>query len=711
MTSTDVMARLRLLVVLAVGSVIAAGCARPGVATLYPQVEEHAGRRLDELDFRNIEPFTRDSLRAITETEVTRCELIPVLFPFCFPGTGWGLRERVLEVEPVGRDVARLTTLYRQSGFFGTLVVPEVEELAPAPGPVRLAFRVERGPEITVDTLIVEGTEGIADPDSLAAQLRIQAGDRFELPAFLAASDEVADLLRVNGHAYAEVLRNYSVDAERGLATAWLVAVPGPRVTVDGIVLQGADVLDAATIRRQLAIAEGDLLRMSRIRQSQRNLYELEMIQFASVGVAPDTLQLNPEEQTTATVLVQITESDEHLVEALAGFGTQDCIRTGAQWVDRSFIRGARRLTLSASVSRIASNLCETQDTLFQREIDYRFSGELIQPFFVSPRNRLAVSGFAERVTQPGLYRRTAQGSRLSLTHRAGAREVITGTLDVEYRETDAVPALYCYAFAVCTPEDIDALGQPRWRNALGASWLWDRGNRPVSPTHGHTLRTSILWSSPALASDYDFVRTSAEVSFYRRLRPGWVLGTHVRAGSFLTRAGLGAEDFTPPEERFYAGGANSVRGYSRNQLGPGVWLLDGVELPDTIHGGLPVTFFPTGGTSVVVTSAELRFPAPWFGHRVGIAAFVDAGMIALKPLWEMDEPWRFTPGAGVRVETPVGPARIDLAYNPNPRERGPLVIADAGGLTQIPDEDRFRPDPPGFWGRLQLHIAVGQAF
>jgi hypothetical protein len=87
----------------------------------------------------------------------------------------------------------------------------------------------------------------------------------------------------------------------------------------------------------------------------------------------------------------------------------------------------------------------------------------------------------------------------------------------------------------------------------------------------------------------------------------------------------------------------------------------------------------------------------------------VDAGMIALEPIWRMDEPWRVTPGAGIRVETPVGPARIDLAYNPNPRSRGPLVVADAGGLVQIARE--FRPDPPGFWRRFQLHIAVGQAF
>jgi outer membrane protein insertion porin family len=708
MTKLDVSRARSTLLFLALAALALSACARPRVAELYPELERHAGRRVDEVAYRNIEPFTRDSLRAVTESEPTRCELIPVIFPFCFPGTRWGLRLRLLDLEALGRDVSRLTALYRQSGYFGSSVIPEVEDLAPNDA-VRLTFHVQRGPEILVDSVIVEGTEGIADPDSLTATLRLQPGDMFELPEFLAASDEVAALLRAEGYAFAEVLRNYSVDVERRRATAWLVAVPGPRVTVDSVLVTGLDVLDRRTIRRQMVIDEGDLLRLGRLRQSQRNLYDLELIQFALVAVAPDTLQVNPEDPTTATVLVQITEADEHLVEAIAAFGTQDCIRTGAQWVDRSFIRGARRLTLSGTVSRLASQLCEPRDTLFDRGLDYRLSGELVQPYFITHRNRLAVNAFAERVTQPGLFRRTAQGGRLSLSHRVGARENIGSTLEVEYRETDAIPVLYCYAFAVCTPEDIAALGQPRWRNALGANWYRDRGNRPVSPTHGHALRTTLLWSSPLLASDYDFVRGSGEVAFYRTVAPRWVFATNLRLGSFLTRASLELDDFIPPEERFYAGGANSVRGYPRNQLGPGVWLFEGDAPPDTIHGQLPVQFFPTGGTSVAVANAELRFPAPGLGQRGGLVAFVDAGLIAIGPLWVMDSPWRVTPGGGLRVETPVGPVRVDLAYNPNPRARGPLLMAEAGGLRRI--AEGHRPDPPDFWGRFQLHIAVGQAF
>jgi hypothetical protein len=269
---------------------IASGCGPTRMAELYPQLQEHSGRLVGAVSFQNPEPFSRDSLMALTEAEPTRCDLIPVVFPFCLPGTRVGLRVRRVDLEVIGRDVSRLTALYRQSGFFGTGVIPDVAPIEPGTEePVRLSYRIERGAEIRVDTVIVEGTEGIADPDSLALTLRLRPGQRFELPELLASSDQVVETLRARGHAYAEVLRNYQIDAATNRATAWLVAIPGPRVRVDGIHFVGMDALDTRTLRRQLRLEEGDLLVLRDLRESQRNLYELELIQFAMVAVPVST--------------------------------------------------------------------------------------------------------------------------------------------------------------------------------------------------------------------------------------------------------------------------------------------------------------------------------------------------------------------------------------------------------------------------------------
>jgi outer membrane protein insertion porin family len=700
-----------------------AACAQPRVAEIYPQLGENAGREISEVDWVNTEPFSEDSLDALTETTATRCRWLRI-FPFCFPGTDWGRRTRHLDLNVVAGDLARMTALYRRSGYFGTRVVPDVEELEGDDGPVRVTFQIQRGDGVLLDSVVVEGTEGIVDPEELASELPLQPGELFALEDFVASGDTVLEALHREGHAYAEVLRNYSVDTIQDRATAWIVAVPGPRVVVDSIVVAGLDVMGRTTAMRQVTFDEGDLLQLRALRQSQRNLYELELVQFASVSVAPDSLQLSPGDSTRSTVLVQLAEAPEHVVELEAGFGTQDCVLTGGQWVDRSFMGGGRRLSISGSLSRIGigepaafagSDLCRAgRDTLFGDNMDYRVAAELRQPWFLDPRNQVVASAFAEHQTEPTLFRRVAQGARFSLTRRMGLREVLTASVDAELRQTDAVAVLYCFAFRVCRPSDLAGLSERRFRNALGASYLRDRGNRAVNPTSGYIFRSNVLWATPLLGSDFDFVRANIEGSVYLPIRPGYVLAGQLRAGSFLTRASLGTDDFIAPEERFYAGGASSVRGYARSELGPGVWLYEGEGVPDSITGDLDVEFFPTGGTSVGVASAELRFPSPVFGDLVRMVLFADAGTIGIDPLWQLDSQWRVTPGAGFRVSTPVGPARFDIAYNPHELARGPLFVADGTGLRRIDEGDAgYRPDSPDAWSirRFQIHIAVGQAF
>lgn len=695
-------------------------CAKSRLVELYPQLGEYAGREIEDVDFRAIEPFSEDTLDALTETEETRCRLL--IFPFCFPGTDWGRERHYVNLGTIEQDISRLALLYRRSGYFGTEVVPDIEEVDGDGGPVRVTFDIRRGDPITVDSVVIEGTEGIADPDSLRDEVPLQPGELFDLGHFVASADAVLHALRVRGHAYAEVLRNYGVDTIQDRATAWLVAVPGPSVTIDSVRVEGIETLDRATALRQVTFAQGDLLRRSELQRSQRNLYDLELVQFASVGVAPDSLQVAPEDSSQATVLVQVAEAPEHVVEAAVGYGTVECFRTQARWVDRSFYSGGRRVTLSGSLSRIGvgeptawvgSSMCQSAGEQFIDKLDYRLAAELLQPYFLSPGNRVVGTAFVERQSEPELFQRTARGGRVELSRRLADRALLTASLDIEHRETRAVQALYCLQFAVCSAEDVATFAAPRWRNALGATWVRDRSDAIFDPTSGHVLRAGLLWATPLLGSDFDFVRGTSEGATYHRLHPGWIMAGRVRAGTFLTDATLGVEDFVPPEERFFAGGANSVRGFNRNEMGPGVWIYEGELPPDSIDptdADLDVRYIPSGGTSVAVASAELRFPSPVLRDLLRLAAFVDGGTIGLDPLWKLNSKWQVTPGFGVRATTPVGPLRIDIAYNPYPRQRQPLLARDSLEVLHRVS-DAFRPDPPNFLRRLRLHVAVGQAF
>ena len=97
-----------------------------------------------------------------------------------------------------------------------------------------------------------------------------------------------------------------------------------------------------------------------------------------------------------------------------------------------------------------------------------------------------------------------------------------------------------------------------------------------------------------------------------------------------------------PVEERFFAGGSRSIRGWARQHLGP----RDDKETP-------------IGGNTIVEASIEPRIPLV---GSLGMVVFADAGNV-----WTGDGGFSFTDirysaGAGLRFNTPIGPVGIDLA-------------------------------------------------
>ena len=115
------------------------------------------------------------------------------------------------------------------------------------------------------------------------------------------------------------------------------------------------------------------------------------------------------------------------------------------------------------------------------------------------------------------------------------------------------------------------------------------------------------------------------------------------------TRAGLvdnyGDSDYVPVYERFYAGGAASIRGYRERSVSPSD----------------PVTNDPIGGESMLIGNVEVTFPV--FKDIIKGAVFYDAGNV-----WEdigdfASGGYKYGAGVGVRVKTPIGPLKLDWGY------------------------------------------------
>jgi outer membrane protein insertion porin family len=179
-------------------------------------------------------------------------------------------------------------------------------------------------------------------------------------------------------------------------------------------------------------------------------------------------------------------------------------------------------------------------------------------------------------------------------------------------------------------------------------SGLVDHRDDAFNPARGWFTSSTLEFSTPGIGSDLKFLKNFAQYSHYVRVGQGLVLASAARVGLARTFG----DEVLIPSERFYAGGANTVRGYREDALGA-----------QSVLGGAD------GGSALVVANGELRFPVYRWLKGVG---FVDIGNVYPKVSEISFTDFQIGIGAGARIDTPFGLIRFDLGVPANPRSFDP---------------------------------------
>jgi outer membrane protein insertion porin family len=192
--------------------------------------------------------------------------------------------------------------------------------------------------------------------------------------------------------------------------------------------------------------------------------------------------------------------------------------------------------------------------------------------------------------------------------------------------------------------------------------------------------------SSPFGLSDYRYQKLSMDLRRFHRSGNGAVVATRFDGGAIL----FADADSLPSSILFFNGGTQTVRGWSRESLGPKRAVLD-----STSDGGVRFSHYvPTGGRIMMAASAELRHGIPSGRKGWGMAWFVDAGQVWRKPDDVLRQSMRIGVGTGVSYDSPIGPIRLDLAWKVNPSDE---------------DLDVYQGVRYGsWWNRFGLHLNVG---
>lgn len=649
--------------------------------------------------------------------------------------------KKYLDERELQRDVLRLEVLYRRSGFPAAVVDTVIRRDSTQ---AWITFMVTEGAPIRVQSLDFTGLDSLParDRKEVTEDLPLRVGKPFDIALLQATIDTVKGRLRNRGYPLVDIFREFRSDSATLEATATLHVETGQRYDFGRITVEGSQKVDTAAVRSLLVVHEGRPYSERDITASQLNLYRSDLFRLAAVSF--DSAAFNPQD-SVIPVIVKVGENRTYRVRGGVGYATNDCFRGSAGLTIRNFLGSAKVFDISARMSKVGvgqpldwglqDNLCGAlmvDDSLEigSRKLNYNVTMSVRRPGFLASNVAMTVSGFAERRSEFNVYMREDLGAAVAMTRESPVkRDPITLAYSFSYGATFATDAAFCSFFSVCTPDvrAIQELRKPIGILSLAAAQ--PRVNNLVYPTRGQVLSAEVAVSSTLIGSSsfQQFTRLVGEARFYRTLMPDLVVAWRVRAGRIFGR-GLRDEglstggNFVPIEQRFYGGGPNDVRGFGFNQLGPVTYVAPDTTAVYNPDGSINTAFledrsqvFPVGGNGLLLGNVEFRFPAPVWPARMKLAAFLDmGGVFQFGSNAQSENRIVATPGVGVRFNTPVGPFRLDAAYNWNRLERGPVYISRANGdldaLVDPATGQAYTLSPLHKRG-WQLNLTVGQPF
>lgn len=605
---------------------------------------------------------------------------------------------RCYPLDGLEQDVVTLKALYRNNGFYDAKVDTIVR--AVSKNAVAITFRIDEGRPLILDSLTIAGLDSVADSAAVLRDLPLRVAHRFGSQLLSAEIDSIIARLGNSGYPHPDVFRSsVNIDSSAHSTRASLLVVTGARARFGTIAVtsvnakgEGPGEIDSAAVIKLLGFRTGQPYSDRALFDAQRNLYNLGA--YRHVGIGLDTTQQHPD--SVANVMIDLREDYLRQIDQTEGWGTLDCFRTTSQYTDKNFLKSAQRLDLTGRLSKIGygspvetegtRNLCYRpvldKDSIGSSTLNYYAGATLSEPTLFGYHWVPSYSLYSERRGEYLAYLRTTDfGAGVSATRDISQSTPLRLGYSLELGSTRAEPAVLCFVFSLCSV-DQQAQAQRRQRLAVASVLLQqNRTDNPVEPTYGYNAAAEFRTSLPWIGSDtgLTFYKGTADFAWYRAIRRRTTIALRIRGGYITGGTSTnGAAQLPPYQERLFAGGAKSVRGFGENELGPLVYTLDNSQFdsvfvsPDTLKlvakpGATSRRPIPVGGNSLLVMNAELRLRDPFFPDILEYVPFIDAGQVWTRgSASDLDyKQLAVTPGLGLRYFSPVGPIQLSWGYNP----------------------------------------------
>jgi translocation and assembly module TamA len=562
-------------------------------------------------------------------------------------------------------DTDRLKTALESFGYYESHVTININGLPltdpslgealtalPQGSSARVAVSFSLGTLYHLRRIDIDGE--VPPPINARQTLGLSSGQPAVAATVLAGGAHLLSAMQEQGYAFAQVDAPVAYEAaDAPVLDVSFHVVAGAKVRIGEIHVEGLQRVHESLVRRRLLLHSGEIYKPSAIEAARHDLLGMNVFSQVSVQVGSKA-----DESGGVPITFKLRERLRHSINLSAAYSSDLGGSGGVTWTDRNVFGNAEQLSVTANLTNLGGS--DTTGTGYDTGVKYTI------PDFLHRDQSLqfAVTAIKQQLQA---YDQTAQTASVTLSRKLSSVWTVSAGLSATdetiLQVINALPDSSGVIVPVSAKFDYTLLAVP-------FKVIYDSTNLPTAledPRHG--FRGS-LTLTPTLAIGHPnatFLISTLSIATYFDLNNLLPIapGRSVLAARALAGVAEGAGELSlPPDQRFYAGGTSTIRGYGYQLVGP--------MFPNTDN--------PTGGTAITTGGLEFRqrLYTNW-----GFVAFVDAGQVSasLKPL---PDDIRVGAGAGVRYYTPIGPIRFDLAV-PVDRRAG---------------EDSF-----------EVYIGLGQAF
>jgi outer membrane protein assembly complex protein YaeT len=550
-----------------------------------------------------------------------------------------------------------------------------------------VVFTVEEGPRSTVADEMFRGNT-ILSVEELQAVTPIAAGEHYSITEVRQGVQQISRAYAERGYLDAATELNV-VDLPDNRVRVLYTVNEGTQAVIEEIVVRGVTITQEEALRRFFLFEPGEVLTPDKIRRTQRDLYATGAFREVNIDYDP----IAGADAAARRVTVRVTEAKPLQLVYGLGYSTDDGPR------------GLVELTHSNLFGRINTASLRLRGSRREQLVQLQYSD--LRPF--GRRWPTVVSAFYNRNAdlRPFVRRQLLDGQgQQDTAGRSFGINRFASFIQTERKLDELTWIRFRYSFEnakLFNLENIPDIEVTRNERAIrlgmfSAGFTRDTRDSAINPTSGQLFSVDNSLTARVFGGNESFNKFFGNYQAYyttgERLP---VLGNTVLA--FAARVGLASafkvtdrnddgvitepERRLPISERFFAGGATTLRGFRFEEAGP-----QGILEPRNANE-LP-TLVPLGGDALTIFNFELRYPLT---RRLRLVPFYDLGNVFRSINDISFAGMTNTVGLGLRIRTPIGPIGVDYGYLLDP----PSFVTASGGVIRQP--------------RGVFHIRFGQTF